>query len=126
MGVLSMIRSFEKLNGPIRANVNVLPDGKVYYRLVINIIDDEHTVYVGNDSVRIFTSDTLPSMLKHRLAIIKSRPKGANESDARISIFLPSDLGEDNEMGMIGWSASEYNYVVIVSQEELEYLVVST
>lgn len=128
---MSTARSLEKLNGPIAANIAPDQDGKRYYRLLVKIVDDVHMVYVGNDSTRIFTPDTLPSMLKHRLAIIKSRSQGVNEKKAlthsMLGVFMHpprKDLSE--EMEIIGWRSAETMYIVIVSEEELEQIKVGT
>lgn len=133
---MSTARSLEKLNGPIAANIAPDPNGVRYYRLLVKIVDDIHTVYVGNDSTRIFTPDTLPSMLKHRLAIIKSRPHSADDRDEMTSsllgLFLHTPPTEKygneygNELEIIGWRSAETMYIVIVSEEELEQIKVGT
>jgi hypothetical protein len=125
------MRSLEKLNGPIAANIAPDPNGVRYYRLLVKILDDIHTVYVGNDSTRIFTPDTLPSVLKHRLAIIKSRPPDGNEKEPSASSMLglfmhPPRTECSEEMKVIGWQSAETMYIVIVSEEELEQIKVGT
>lgn len=126
---MSTARSLEKLNGPIAANIAPDKDGKRYYRLLVKIVDDVHMAYVGNDSTRIFTPDTLPLMLKHRLAIIKSRSQGVNEKEAlthsMLGVFMhPPRKDISEEMETIGWRSSETMYIVIVSEEELEQIKV--
>jgi hypothetical protein len=123
------MKSLEQLTGPVRANIAPAEDGKVYYRLLIKILDEKHFVYVGNDSTRIFTPDTLPSMLKHRLAIIKSRPQSGNQQEelksSMLGLFL--HIVEDEiDMDVIGWCGAKGMYIVIVSEEELNHIKMST
>jgi hypothetical protein len=127
------MKSLEQLTGPVRANIAPAEDGKVYYRLLIKILDEKHFVYVGNDSTRIFTPDTLPSMLKHRLAIIKSRPTPPQiEGElSAFGLFLESRGGlqaeKESEMEIIGWHCGTGgSYIVIVSEEELNHIRIST
>jgi hypothetical protein len=139
MGVLSMkshestIDSWAKLKGPIAANIAPDINGKRYYRMLVTIVDDSHIVYVSNDSTRIFTPDTLPSMLKHRLAIIKSRPTPPQiEGElSAFGLFLESRGGlqveKESEMEIIGWHCGTGgSYIVIVSEEELNHIKMST
>ena len=126
------MKSLEQLNGPVRANIVPAENGTLYYRLLIKILGDEHSVYVGNDSTRIFTPDTLPSMLKHRLAIIKSRPQSNNQQEelksSMLGLFMQSAIraGDGNEMELIGWCGAKDMYIVIVSEEELNHIRIST
>jgi hypothetical protein len=126
------MKSLEQLNGPVRANIVPAENGILYYRLLIKILGDEHSVYVGNDSTRIFTPDTLPSMLKHRLAIIKSRPQSNNQQEelksSMLGLFMQSAIrvGDGNEMELIGWCGAKDMYIVIVSEEELNHIKMST
>jgi hypothetical protein len=126
------MKSLEQLTGPVRANIAPAENGTLYYRLLVKILDDIHTVYVGNDSTRIFTPDTLPSMLKHRLAIIKSRPQSVNQQEevksSMLGLFMQSAIraGDGNEMELIGWCGAKDMYIVIVSEEELEQIKVGT
>lgn len=124
-------RSFERLRGPIAADLPPDKNGVRYYRLLIKIVDGVHTVYVSNDSTRIFTPDTLPLVLKHRLAIIKSRPQTENKKDEWASSMLevfthPPHVKTNEEMQLIGWQSTEIAYIVIVSEGELDYIRIST
>jgi hypothetical protein len=126
------MKSLEQLNGPVRANIAPAEDGTLYYRLLIKILDEKHFVYVGNDSTRIFTPDTLPSMLKHRLAIIKSRPQSDNQQEeiksSMLGLFMqrPHKVEDGIEMDVIGWCGAKGMYIVIVSEEELNHIRIST
>ena len=119
------IKILNKLTGPVRANIQP-SDGIIYYRVLVLIEDGHHIVHVGNDMTRRFTYDTLPSTLKHKLAILKARGEFSNNNDVHkssLGLFLsPEDGGG---IDIVGWRTGENMYIVVLSKEELDRIKTS-
>ena len=95
--------------------------GDRLYRVPVQIVDEQHTVYVGDNHKRMFDTDSLPDFLKHKLAMITVSGHGELLSDkelTRLHLFA-TKIGE---LECIGWRVSESFYVVVMTDDELESL----
>jgi hypothetical protein len=95
--------------------------GDRLYRVPVQIENEQHTVYVGDNHTRMFDADSLPDFLKHKLAMITVSGQGELLSDrelTRLHLFA-TKLGD---LECIGWRVSESFYVVVMTDDELESL----
>lgn len=95
--------------------------GEGLYRVPVQIVDEQHTVYVGDNHKRMFDTDSLPAFMKHKLAMITVSGHGELLSDrevTRLHLFA-TKLGN---LECIGWRVSESFYVVVMTNDELESL----
>lgn len=95
--------------------------GKGLYRVPVRIESEKHTVFVGDNHLRIFDHNTLPAFIKHKLAMIIVSPNPeflpSDKSLSRLTLFQTQ-----GETPMIGWQASDTMYIVIMTDAELESL----
>jgi hypothetical protein len=95
--------------------------GKRSYRVPVRIESEKHTVFVGDNHLRIFDFDTLPVFIKHKLSMIMVSPTPeflpSDESLSRLTLFQTQ-----GETPLIGWKASKTMYIVIMTDAELESL----
>ena len=93
-----------------------LPEG--LYRVPVKIENGLHTIYVGDDHVRMFDADTLPDFVRHKLAMITVKVWGNLPDDNILSTFdlFATRLGD---MQTIGWKASDSYYIVVMTPYEL-------
>ena len=115
-----------EFNSELNVNqLNVTPIasefGEGMYRVPVRIESEKHTVFVGDNHLRIFDADTLPVFLKHKLAMIVVT--GSAQLTQRDDLLTRLQLYQTRgEMPDIGWQASPTMYVVILSNDELESL----
>ena len=111
-----------------RNYINIAPIGSEFddlgrglYRVPVRIESEKHTIFVGDNHLRIFDFDTLPVFIKHKLAMIIVSPTPeflpSDESLSRLTLFQTQ-----GETPMIGWKASSTMYIVIMTDAELESL----
>lgn len=94
------------------------------YRVPLMRIGDDHTVFLGNSRTRIYTSETLPDCIKHKLTMVLASPDVALH-DEYCSSFGIHKLMVNNSaphMNDIGWRASDSFFVVVIESEELDSL----
>lgn len=104
-------------------------DKRGSFRVPVKRDGDRHEVFVGDNFVRTFTTDTLPDFIKLRIAMINAsgvpevigNPEGREISG--LAIYLAPHLAED-ELLNIGWKVTSNPdmYTVVMSEQELDYL----
>jgi hypothetical protein len=112
---------------PLTANVE--DESQKYYRVPIYQEGDIHTVFVGDNFVRKFTSDTLPDFLALKLSMIKASAKPelliddtlTEHDNPSFAIMLYSMLPFEG-FETIGWQLSKRYMVVILTETQLEEL----
>lgn len=112
---------------PLTANVE--DESQKYYRVPIYQEEDIHTVFVGDNFVRKFTSDTLPDFLALKLSMIKASAKPelliddtlTEHESPSFAIMLYSMLPFEG-FETIGWQLSKRYMVVILTETQLEEL----
>jgi len=95
--------------------------GEGLYRVPVQIVDEQHTVYVGDNHKRMFDADSLPDFLKHKLAMITVSGHGElldERSLTRLHLFAT----KRGNLECIGWRVSPSFYVVVMTDGELESL----
>jgi len=92
-----------------------------HHRVPITYINGNYEVFVGDSQIRIFNDDSLPDVIKARLAMIKA----ANTEPPTIDPILIAkayDHPPDSKMFEIGWQPCEGLYVVVIPTKDLTYL----
>jgi hypothetical protein len=87
----------------------------------VQIVDEQHTVYVGDNHKRMFDADSLPDFLKHKLAMITVSDQGELLNEAhltRLDLFMT----KKGALECIGWRSSNSFYIVVMTDDELESL----
>jgi hypothetical protein len=95
--------------------------GEGLYRVPVQIKNEQHTVYVGDNHKRMFDADSLPDFLKHKLAMIAVSGQGELLNDevlTRLHLFAT----KRGDLECIGWRATNTFYVVVMTDDELESL----
>jgi len=90
-------------------------------RVPVRKVDDQYIVYVADGFHRIYTDDTLPSVLKSKFAMILANG-GAFVPDSkvlRLSLYINTHAPELDE---VGWRASETYFCLVVDRLTLESL----
>jgi hypothetical protein len=108
-----------------RNYINIAPIGSEFgdglYRVPVRIEGAKHTIFVGDNHLRIFDLDTLPVFIKHKLSmiIVSGMPEylPIDAALSRLALFQTQ-----GETPTIGWQASNTMYVVIMTNAELESL----
>jgi hypothetical protein len=110
---------------PIITNV---PDkSQKYYRVPVHQDRDVHTVFVGDNFRRRFTSNTLPDFLALKLSMIKASAKpellidDAEDHNPSFAMLLYSMIPAQG-FETIGWQLSHQYLMVILTQAQLESL----
>ena len=116
---------------PIEVYTYVIEDGRVVrnlapvsheteglYRVPVHIENELHTVYVGDNHVRMFDADTLPDFMKHKLAMITVGHRGELVQDKALSSLNLFATGK-GDLETVGWRASPSMYIVVMSMGEL-------
>ena len=87
-------------------------------------IGDDHTVFLGNSRTRIYTSETLPDCIKHKLTMVLASPDSVlhNEYCSSFGIHKLMVNNSAPHMNDIGWRASDSFFVVVIESEELDSL----
>ena len=108
-----------------RNYINIAPIGGEFgegvYRVPVRIEGAKHTIFVGDEHLRIVDYDTLPAFIKHKLSmiIVSSNPEVLT-MDTRLSRL---DLFKtQGDTPTVGWRASNTMYIVIMTDAELESL----
>jgi hypothetical protein len=86
-----------------------------------------YRLYLFDNLVRIYTSDTLPPIIKTHLSIIRVSP----QSDTYISDDKLHEVDmyinfKDTELSHIGWRASENIFVIVLDEKEIHNLIRSS
>lgn len=97
--------------------------GEGLYRVPVQIENERHTVYVGDNHKRMFDADSLPDFLKHKLAMITVSGQGetlrvTDDLLTRLILFTT----KKGDLECIGWRASPTFYIVVMTDDELESL----
>jgi hypothetical protein len=95
------------------------------YRVPLRRVDEKHYVYFGNGTSRIYTADTLPDCIKHKLTMILASSTALlyDEEDRSFGVHTLMNNQGLSEMHDIGWRASDTFFVVVITREELDSLV---
>jgi hypothetical protein len=95
------------------------------YRVPLRRLGDDHTVYLGNGKCRIYTTETLPDCIKHKLTMVLASPDiELWDEDARwFGVHALMQNNSAPHMNDIGWRASDSFFVVVISSEDLDSLV---
>lgn len=99
----------------------VHPKNWALIRVPVRKVDDQYIVYVADGFHRIYTDDTLPSVLKSKFAMILANG-GAFAPDSkvlRLSLYTNTHAPELDE---VGWRASETYFCLAVDRLTLESL----
>lgn len=95
------------------------------YRVPLMRVGGDHTVFLGNGRIRIYTAETLPDCIKHKLTMILASPDVALHDEYN-STFGVHKLMVNNSaphMNDIGWRASDSFFVVVIESEDLDSLI---
>jgi hypothetical protein len=94
------------------------------YRVPVRIEDEKHTIYVGDNHVRMFDADTLPAFIKHKLAmvIVSATPESLVKPNVLLTSLELYTTPKAGNLQTIGWRASQSMYIVVMSEEELDSL----
>ena len=92
-----------------------------HHRVPITYINGNYEVFVGDSQIRIFNDDSLPDVIKARLAMIKAANTEPPTVDP-ILIAKAYDHPPDSKMFEIGWQPCEGLYVVVIPTKDLTYL----
>ena len=95
--------------------------GEGLYRVPVQIKNEQHTVYVGDNHKRMFDADTLPDFMKHRLAMITVSDKSELLNDEVLS-HLHLFATKRGNFECIGWRVTHTFYIVIMTGDELKSL----
>lgn len=103
----------------------VHPHNWLLYRVPLRRIDDDHYVYFGNGLSRIYTAESLPDCIKHKLTMILASPDVLlyREGDRSFGVHALMNNCGSPHMHDIGWRASDTFFVVVISREDLDSLV---
>ena len=84
-------------------------------------VDGNYTVFVGDNSIRRFTDDTLPDVLKSKLAMILASAQNFKyDHDVdKLSIYTNSQSPELDE---VGWRVSDSYFCLVLDRETLNSL----
>lgn len=110
---------------PLKANVE--DESQKYYRVPVYQEEDIHTMFVGDNFTRRFTSDTLPDFVKLKLSMIKASAKpellidDSQEDNPSFAIMLYSMLPFEG-FETIGWQLSKQYFIVVLTEHQLESL----
>ena len=98
------------------------------YRVPLRRLSDEHIVFLGNRQSSIYTSETLPDCIKHKLTMILASPDVAlhDESARDFGIHAIMQNNSAPHMNDIGWRSSVTYFVVVISMEDLDSLIGET
>lgn len=82
----------------------------------------EYTAFVGDKFERHYTDDTLPDILKERLAMIIASSKEVKRDYefSQYEFYRPKTIPDG--FLEIGWQVSDSFFVIVMSDEELEKL----
>lgn len=82
----------------------------------------EYTAFVGDNFERYYSDDTLPDILKERLAMIIASSKEVKRDIAfsQYEFYRPKTIPDG--FLEIGWQAYDSFFVIVMSDEELEKL----
>ena len=95
--------------------------GEGLYRVPVQIENELHTVYVGDNHKRMFDADSLPDFIKHRLAMIAVSNQGELLPDISVTKLRLFETRQGH-LECIGWRASPSFYIVVMTYDELESL----
>ena len=98
-----------------------LESDKEMYRVPVQIVNEQRTVYVGDNHKRMFDADSLPDFMKHKLAMIIARNERPLTSDDLLS-ELTLFMTRRGDFERIGWRASPSYYIVVMTYDELKSL----
>ena len=95
------------------------------YRVPLMRVGDDHTVFLGNGKIRIYTPETLPDCIKHKLTMVLASPDVElwDESADWFGVHAVMQNNSAPHMNDIGWRASDSFFVVVISSEDLDSLV---
>jgi hypothetical protein len=84
-----------------------------------------YRLYLFDNLVRLYTSDTLPNIIKTHLSIIRVTPQSNTyiTDDKLHEVDMYINL-QDTELTHIGWRASENMFVIVLDKEEIHKLQV--
>jgi hypothetical protein len=103
----------------------VHPHNWLLYRVPLRRIDDDHYVYFGNGLSRIYTTESLPDCIKHKLTMVLASPDVLlyRDGDRSFGVHALMNNCGSPHMHDIGWRASDTFFVVVISREDLDSLV---
>lgn len=103
----------------------VHPYNWLLYRVPLRRVDDDHYVYFGNGLSRIYTAESLPDCIKHKLTMVLASPNTSlyKDSDRAFGVHTLMNNCASPEMHDIGWRASDTFFVVVITRQELDSLV---
>jgi hypothetical protein len=95
------------------------------YRVPLMRVGDDHTVFLGNGKIRIYTAESLPDCIKHKLTMVLASPDVALHDEYNSSFGVHKLMVNNSapHMNDIGWRASDSFFVVVISSEDLDSLV---
>jgi len=83
--------------------------------------DEHYTVYVGDRTVRRYNDNTLPDVLKSKLAMILAH-EGEYKDDHDLDNISLYTNNQSHEMDDVGWRASHSYFCLILNRETLDSL----
>lgn len=83
-----------------------------------------YRLYLFDSLVRIYTSDTLPPIIKTHLSIIRVSPQSdtyiIDDKLHEVDMYINF---KDKKLSHIGWRASENMYVIVLNEKEIHNLI---
>lgn len=89
-------------------------------RLPLRKINDRYVVYVADGLVRYYDEETLPDLLKTKMAMILAASHHKLESEVRLQKLTVYSNPMGPDFDDIGWRVSETYFCLVVDRETLE------
>jgi hypothetical protein len=105
-------------------NFSALPHASLdnHYRVPLVVDGNTYVIYVGREYIRRYTDDDLPDFIRAKITMAKVRGNNII-SDGFVNWYnVYSYTGESNSMEGIAWQVSDSVYVVVITQDELDFL----
>jgi hypothetical protein len=89
---------------------------------MLRAVDGHYVVFVGDNTIRRYTDDTLPDVLRGRLAMILASPQTWRDDHDVDKLSLYTN-NQSPELDEIGWRVSDSYFIFVVSRKILSSLI---
>jgi hypothetical protein len=88
------------------------------YRVPVRKVGNQYTIYVDNFFTRVFDENSLPDVLKTKMAMILASPHQI-VSDREVTSLMLLTTTEREDFKEIGWRVSDTFFCVILNNSDL-------
>lgn len=81
--------------------------------------DDTYAVFVSDNFIRYYESDTLPDFIKEKLAMIHATPNLGIHEDMEVNQYNLMINSYQPKLEEVGWQVSDSWFIVILTSQEL-------